>query len=53
MQIFIQAIKDVCSAEEQNKIGQRVAQLRKREQISAPFERVMEQEEIQAVVIED
>jgi hypothetical protein len=53
VQIFIQAIKDVCSAEEQNKIGQRVAQLRKREQISAPFERVMEQEEIQAVVIED
>ena len=42
VQIFIQAIKDVCDADTQAAIAKRVAQLRKRENIESQFEKVMD-----------
>lgn len=41
VQIFIQAIKDVCPPEIQSAIGQQVSKLRKREDISKPIEDIM------------
>jgi hypothetical protein len=54
VQIFIQAIKDTCDREMQAAIGQRVKELRKRENISGDFEKVMtaKPEIPEAVVVE-
>jgi hypothetical protein len=42
VQIFIQAIKDVCDRDTQAAIGQRVKELRKRENIEGQIEKVMD-----------
>lgn len=53
VQIFIQAIKDVCDADTQNQIGQRVKQLRSREGVEAAIEKAMDPPEIaEATVVE-
>jgi hypothetical protein len=55
VQIFIQAIKDVCDPDMQAAIASRVKQLRTRENITAQMENVMypPQELVEATVVED
>lgn len=52
VQIFIQAIKNVCDSDMQNLIAEEVKRLRSRENISAEMERVMRPEIPEAVVVE-
>lgn len=49
VQIFIQAIKDTCDADVQNAIASRVKQLRSRENISQPMEKIMEEPSPKAI----
>lgn len=54
VQIFIQAIKDVCDVDTQAAIGQRVKQLRTREGVDNQIEKVMHQPAIaEASVVEE
>jgi hypothetical protein len=52
MQVFITAIKDVCDAEMQAAIGQRVKQLRTKDGVTAELESVMDDQVVEAEVID-
>lgn len=52
MQIFIQAIRDVCDQDTQNRIGERVGQLRRREQIPSAYEQLIAGPVVDADVVE-
>jgi hypothetical protein len=49
VQIFIQAIRDVCDPDMQAAIAERVKLLRSRENIDSPFEKVMDSKPVQAI----
>lgn len=55
MQLFLQAIRDVCSPEIQGAIGNRVGELRRRENITGEYEKLIEppKEITDATVIEE